>query len=236
VSYAILGAHVDGGYAELVKAPGLNAIPIPGALSFEQAAAFPLVSVTAWHMLFTLGQLRPAEMVLVMGAGSGVGSMAIQIAKAAGARVITTVGTDEKIPKAKALGAEAVILHTRDPIASRVKEWSGGRGVQLVIEHIGPQVWEQCVQSLAKGGRLVTCGATTGPETKLDLRYVYSRELTLRGSYVGTRAELLAVSRLIGQGLVQPLVDRVLPLKEARAAQELLLNRTVFGKVVLSVP
>jgi NADPH:quinone reductase-like Zn-dependent oxidoreductase len=190
--------------------------------------------VTAWRMLFSLGGLRPAETVLVMGAGSGVGSIAIQMAKAAGARVLTTVGTEDKIPKAKALGADEVILHGRQRISSRVKELTSGRGVQLIIEHIGPQVWEQCVLSLDKGGRLVTCGATTGPEVKLDLRYVFSRELTLRGCYVGTRSELLEAAKLIGLGKIQPVVDAVLPLKEARAAQERLLNRTVFGKVVLT--
>jgi 2-desacetyl-2-hydroxyethyl bacteriochlorophyllide A dehydrogenase len=235
VSYKILGAHVDGGYAELVKAPAVNAIPIPGSLGFEQAAAFPLVSVTAWHMLFTLGGLRPGETVLVMGAGSGVGSIAIQFARAAGAKVITTVGAEEKVAKSKALGADEVILHTKEKIASRVKELTGGRGVQLVIEHIGPQVWEQCVLSLAKGGRLVTCGATTGPEITLDLRYLFSRELTLRGAYVGRRADLLEAAKLIADGKVKPVVDQVLPLKEARAAQELLLNRKIFGKVVLAV-
>jgi NADPH:quinone reductase-like Zn-dependent oxidoreductase len=235
LTYKILGAHVDGGYAELMKAPAINAIPIPSGLSFEQAAAFPLVSVTAWHMLFSLGGLRPGETVLVMGAGSGVGSMAIQIARAAGAKVITTVGAEEKIAKTKSLGADGVILHTKEKIAERVKELTGGRGVHLVLEHIGPQVWEQCVLSLATGGRLVTCGATTGPEVTLDLRYLFSRELTLRGAYVGTRAELLAAAQLIGEGKVKPVVDQVLPLKEARAAQEILLNRKVFGKVVLAV-
>jgi 2-desacetyl-2-hydroxyethyl bacteriochlorophyllide A dehydrogenase len=235
VSYKVLGAHVDGGYAELVKIPSVNAIPMPAHLTFEQAAAFPLVSVTAWHMLFSLGGLSPAETVLVMGAGSGVGSIAIQMAKAVGARVLTTVGSDDKMPKAKALGADEVILHTRETISRRVKELTNGKGVQLVIEHIGPQVWEQCVLSLAKGGRLVTCGATTGPEVKLDLRYLFSRELTLRGAYTGRRAELLEAVKLIGLGKVQPVVDAVLPLKEARAAQERLLNRTIFGKVVLAV-
>jgi 2-desacetyl-2-hydroxyethyl bacteriochlorophyllide A dehydrogenase len=235
VSFKVLGAHVDGGYAEFVKVPALNVLPMPARLTFEQAAAFPLVSVTAWHMLFGLGALHPGETVLVMGAGSGVGSMAIQMAKAAGAQVLTTVGSVEKTSKAKALGADHVILHSSETLSSRVKELTGGKGVQLIVEHIGPQVWEQCVLSLAKGGRLVTCGATTGPDVKLDLRYLFSRELTFRGSYVGKRAELLEAAKLIALGTIQPVVDSVLPLKEARAAQELLLNRTVFGKVVLAV-
>ncbi len=234
-SYKILGAQVDGGYAELVTVPGMNAIPIPERLTFEQAAACPLVSVTAWHMLFALGGLRPGETVLVMGAGSGVGSVAIQLARAAGARVYTTVGSDDKVAKAKELGAEEVILHTREEVAKRVKGLTDGRGVDLVIEHIGPAVWDHCLQSLARGGRLITCGATTGGEVKLDLRFLFSRQLTLKGSYMGTRAELLEAAKLLGAGQVRPVVDRVFPLREARAAQEYMLERKVFGKIVLAV-
>lgn len=235
-TYKILGAQVNGGYAELVKVPGLNVLPMPAMLTFEQAAAVPLVSVTAWHMLFTLAGLRPGEDVLVMGAGSGVGSIAIQMAKLAGARVLTTVGSEEKIPKAKTLGADEVINHTKENVMKQVKALTDGRGVDVVIEHIGPEVWDQCFMALAKGGRLVTCGATTGGEVKLDLRYLFSRQLTLKGSYMGTRAELLESASLIGQGKLRPVVDQVLPLQEARAAQELLLSRKVFGKVVLAVP
>ncbi len=235
VSFKILGAQVDGGYAELIKAPGADVLPMPTSLTFEQAAAFPLVSLTAWHMLFTLGELRPGETVLVMGAGSGVGSIAIQIARLAGARVITTVGADEKIPKARALGADDVINHTKEDIPQRVKTLTGGEGVDLVIEHIGPEVWEACIRSMAKGGRLVTCGATTGAEATMNLRYLFSRHLTIKGSYMGTRADLMQVAALIGQGKLKPVVDRVFPLKEARAAQEYLLARKMFGKLVLSV-
>lgn len=235
LSYRILGAEVEGGYAELVTVPAVNAIPIPGALSFEEAAAFPLVSVTAWHMLFTLGELRPGESVLVIGGGSGVGSIAVQLARAAGARVFTTVGTEEKVTRAKGLGAEEVINHSREEIARRIKELTNGRGVDLVIEHIGPAVWDQCRLALARGGRLVTCGATTGSEVRLDLRFLFSRQLTLKGSYMGTRAELLEAAKLIGTGQIRPVVDRVFPLQEARAAQEYVLDRKVFGKVVLAV-
>ncbi len=234
-SFKILGAQVDGGYAELVKVAGGDAIPMPASLTLEQAAAFPLVSLTAWHMLFPLGGLRPGETVLVMGAGSGVGSIALQIARLAGARVITTVGADEKIPKARALGADDVINHTKEDIPQRIKDLTGGAGVDLVIEHIGPEVWEACLRSMAKGGRLVTCGATTGAEATTNLRYLFSRQLTIKGSYMGTRADLLQVAELIGQGKLKPVVDRVFPLKEARAAQEYLLSRKVFGKLVLSV-
>lgn len=233
-SYGLLGAMTHGGYAEYVKVPFRNVLPIPGNLTFEEAAAFPLVSVTAAHMLFERAQLQHGETVLIMGAGSGVGSVAIQMAKLAGARVITTVGSDEKIPKAVALGADAVIHHGREKVAERVKLLMEGRGVDVVIEHIGPEVWESCLASLARGGRLITCGATTGPEVKLDLRYVYSRQYTIKGSYMGTRAELVKAAELVGQGKLKPVIDRTFPLKEARAAQEYLLSRKFFGKIVLA--
>ena len=235
-SYGLVGAMCPGGYAEYVKVPARNAVPIPGALTFEQAAAFPLVSVTAWHMLFTLANVQVGEDVLIMGAGSGVGHMAIQMAKLAGARVFTTVGNDDKIAKAKSLGADEVINHNREKVNQRVRELTHRRGVDVVIEHIGPDVWDYCIDSLAKGGRLVTCGATTGAEVKLDLRYVYSRQLTIKGSYMGSHTELLKAAHLIGQGRLQPVIDRTFPLAEAKAAQEYLLGRKFFGKIVLTVP
>ncbi|MCS6288513.1 MAG: zinc-binding dehydrogenase [Nitrospira sp.] len=234
-SYGLIGAMCHGGYAEYVKVPARNVFPIPGALSFEQAAAFPLVSVTAWHMLFGLAAVQPGEDVLIMGAGSGVGHMTIQMAKLAGARVLTTVGTDDKVAKAKALGADEVINHTREQVNQRVRELTHRRGVDVVIEHIGPEVWTQCIDALAKGGRLITCGATTGAEVTLDLRYVYSRQLTIKGSYMGSQSELLKAAHLVGQGRLQPVIDRTFPLSEAKAAQEYLLNRKFFGKIVLSV-
>lgn len=234
-TFGILGAKTHGGYAEYVKVPFRNVLPIPENLTFEQAAAFPLVSVTASHMLFALAGLQHGETVLIMGAGSGVGSMAIQLAKLAGARVITTVGSDEKIPKAVVLGADAVINHSKEKVAERVKLLTEGKGVDVVIEHIGPEVWETCLASLAKGGRLITCGATTGAEVKLDLRHVYSRQFTIKGSYMGTRAELVKAAELVGQKRLISVIDRTYPLREARAAQELMLSRKFFGKIVLTV-
>lgn len=234
-TFGIVGAKMHGGYAEYVKVPFLNILPIPENLAFEQAAAFPLVSVTASHMLFALAGLQHGETVLIMGAGSGVGSMAVQLAKLAGARVITTVGSDEKIPKAVVLGADAVINHSKEKVAERVKLLTEGKGVDVVIEHIGPEVWETCLASLAKGGRLITCGATTGAEVKLDLRYVYSRQFTIKGSYMGTRAELVKAAELVGQKRLMAVIDRTYPLREARAAQELMLSRKFFGKIVLTV-
>jgi 2-desacetyl-2-hydroxyethyl bacteriochlorophyllide A dehydrogenase len=234
-TFGVLGAKTDGGYAEFVAVPGRNVIAIPGSLTFEQAAAFPLVSVTAWHMAVTLAGLKPGETVLIMGAGSGVGSMAIQIAKHVGAKVITTVGSKDKVKKALVIGADEVINHATEDVTKRVMELTGGRGVDVVIEHIGPQVWDQCLKSLAKGGRLVTCGATTGPKAEIDLRYLYSRSLTLKGSYMGTTAELLEAAKLVGAGKLKPVIDQTYPLKDARAAQEQMLSRKLFGKLVLTV-
>jgi NADPH:quinone reductase-like Zn-dependent oxidoreductase len=162
------------------------------------------------------------------------GMMAVQMAKLAGARVLTTVGSDDKIPKALALGADAVINHAKERVAERVRLLTDGRGVDVVVEHIGPEVWDNCVESLAKGGRLITCGATTGGDVKLNLRYVFSRQLTIKGSYMGTRAELVKAAELMGQGRLKAVIDRTFPLEEARAAQELMASRKFFGKIVLT--
>lgn len=233
-SYHLLGAKTQGGYAEYVKVPFRNVLSIPENLTFEQAAAFPLVSVTASHMLFTLAGLQHGETVLVMGAGSGVGMMAVQLAKLAGARVLTTVGSDDKVPKGVILGADAVINHSRETVSERVRMLTEGRGVDVVIEHIGPDVWASCLDSLARGGRLITCGATTGSDVTLNLRYLYSRQLTIKGSYMGTRAELVKAAELMGQGRLMVVVDRTFPLRDAGAAQELMVSRKFFGKIVLT--
>lgn len=235
VAYRILGAQVDGGMAEFVAVPAVNLLPIPPALSFEEAAAFPLTAVTAWHMLFGLARLRPSEDVLVLGAGSGVGSMAVQMARAAGARVITTVGSDDKMEKATALGADHVLNHQREDIEARVKAVTGGRGVDVVFEHVGPATWEKSMRSLAKGGRLVTCGATTGPTVTIDLRFLYMRQTTVMGSMMGTRAELLAAAKWMGERRIRPVIDSVLPLAEARTAHERMQDRRIFGKIVLTL-
>ena len=234
-SYGLVGAKTHGSYAEYLKVPFRNVLPIPENLSFEQAAAFPLVSVTASHMLFALAGLQHGETVLIMGAGSGVGSMAVQMAKLAGARVMATVGSDDKIPRAVTLGADAVINHTKEKVSERAKLLTEGHGVDVVIEHIGPEVWDTCLDSLARGGRLITCGATTGGEVKLNLRYVFARQLTIKGSYMGMRAELVKASELMGQGRLTSVIDRTFPLHEARAAQELMLSRKFFGKILLTM-
>lgn len=232
-SYGIRGAATDGGYAELVSADATEAISIPEPLSFEEAAAFPLVFLTAWHMLVRRANLQAGETVLVHAGGSGVGHAAIQIAKHLKATVYATVGSPVKVAKAKALGADAVIDYQHESFEERVAALTGGRGADVVFEHIGLQTWEGSLRVLAKGGRLVTCGATSGPSVPLDLRYVFSRQLSVLGSMMGTRAELEAVARLVGARTLRPVVDTVFPLREARAAQERMASRDVFGKLVL---
>ena len=233
-TYGIMGAKTDGGYAELAKARASDLLPIPESLAFEPAAAFPLVFLTAWHMLITRAKLQAGETVLVHAAGSGIGHAAVQIAKLAGATVITTVGSDAKVAKAASLGADHVIQYQREDWPKRVQELTGGQGVDVVFEHIGPETWEQSVRALKKRGRLVTCGATTGPSAPLELRYVFSRQLSLLGSMMGTRAELDTVTRLVGERKLTPIVDTVFPLRDARAAQERMLARDLFGKLILT--
>ncbi len=231
--FQILGAQRNGGYAEYVNVPATNVLALPKSLTFAQAAAFPLVSVTAWHMVKTLADVQPAETVLVMGAGSGVGSMAIQMANLLGARVLSTVGSEDKIEKAKMLGADEVINHSVENISDRVLALTSSRGVDVVIEHIGQKVWDHCMKSLARGGRLVTCGATSGGANQFDARYLYSRQLTIMGSYMGTWNEFVETARLIETDKLRPVVDSIFPLEEARAAQERMLARNFFGKIVL---
>jgi NADPH:quinone reductase-like Zn-dependent oxidoreductase len=230
-----LGYMIDGGCAEFVKCPEVNCLPYPENLSFEQAAAVPLVFQTAWHMLVGRAELQPGEDVLVLGAGSGVGSAAIQIAKFFGARVIATAGRDEKLAKARELGADFLINHKTQKIRDEVRRITNKRGVDVVFEHVGTATWDESVASLALAGRLVTCGNTTGYDAKIDLRFLFSRQLSLLGSYMGTKSELHMVMKLVAAGRLKPIVDRVFPLAEARAAHEYLESGGQFGKVVLKV-
>ena len=230
-----LGYMIDGGCAEFVRAPEVNCLPYPENLSFEEAASIPLVFQTAWHMLIARAELQPGEDVLILGAGSGVGSAAIQIAKFFGARVIATAGSDEKLQKARQLGADHLINHKSQKIREEVRRITGKRGVDVVLEHVGTATWEESLASLAPGGRLVTCGATTGHDAKLDLRFLFSRQLSLLGSYMGTKSGLHTVMKLVGAGRLKPVVDRVFPLAEAAAAHAYLESSSQFGKVVLRV-
>jgi len=192
------------------------------------------VFLTAWHMLFHRAQLRPAEDVLVIAAGSGVGSAAIQIAKAAGARVIATAGSEPKLLKARELGADDVLLHSGE-FAREVKKLTGGRGVDVVFEHVGAATWDQSVFSMKPSGRLVTCGATTGFDSKININYLFSRQLSILGSFMGQKSELFAALELFKRGLLKAVIDTVLPLDRAADAHRRLENRQQFGKVVLRI-
>jgi len=230
--YDIIGYRRDGGYAELLAVPGVNLIPKPQNLSWAEAAALPLVTLTAWHMLVTRAQVRPGEVVLVHAAGSGVGSLGIQIARLFGARVIATASSDEKLAKARELGADETIDYTRDDWPKEVKRVTNG-GVDVVFEHTGAKTWPGSILSLKKGGRLVTCGATSGFDASTDLRHVFYRHLTILGSMMGSKADLLAAMKFIESGQLRAVVDRTLPLAEARQAHELMEDRAQFGKLVL---
>jgi NADPH:quinone reductase-like Zn-dependent oxidoreductase len=232
-SYKIIGYLVDGGYAELVSVPEVNIIPMPERLKPEEAAAVPLVFMTAWHMLVTRAGVSPGEHVLVLGAGSGVGSAAIQVAKLCGARVIATAGSEEKLKLAKTLGADDLINHNEQDITAEARRITEKRGVDIVFEHVGSATWEKSIRSLAVGGRLVTCGATTGYTGQTDIRYLYSRQLSILGTYMASKAELLKVIELVKQRRLKPVVDRAYPLAEAAKAQERMEKREHFGKIVL---
>jgi NADPH:quinone reductase-like Zn-dependent oxidoreductase len=231
--YDMIGYRRDGGYAELVAVPGVNIIPKPAQLSWEEAAALPLVTVTAWHMLVTRANVQPGEDVLIHAAGSGVGSIAIQIAKLRGARVITTASSDEKLAKAREFGADQTINYSRDDWPKEVRRLTERRGVDVVVEHTGAATWPGSISSLKNNGRLVTCGATSGFDAHTDLRQVFYRHLTLLGSFMGSKAELLEAMKFVAQGKIRAVVDRVFPLSDAREAHELMENRGQFGKIVL---
>jgi NADPH:quinone reductase-like Zn-dependent oxidoreductase len=231
--YDIIGYRRDGGYAELVAVPGVNVIQKPNNLSWPEAAALPLVTLTAWHMLVTRANVQPGEDVLVHAAGSGVGSLGIQIAKLHGARVIATASTDEKLARARQLGADETVNYSSEDWPKQVKRLTNGRGVDVVFEHTGAVTWPGSILSLKKGGRLVTCGATSGFDARTDLRHVFYRHLTILGSMMGSKADLLAAMKFIESGQIRAVVDRTLPLEEAREAHELMEDRAQFGKLVL---
>ncbi|MGH9466950.1 MAG: zinc-binding dehydrogenase [Terriglobales bacterium] len=234
--YQVLGYQRDGGYAELAAVPERSLIPIPAGLSFVEAASMPLVFLTAWNMLVRRAAIVPGERVLVWAASSGVGIAAIQIAKFFGCPVIATAGGEAKLALARKLGADEVVDHydAQTPVAKAVRRWAP-EGVDIVVEHVGQASWEQSLRALAPAGRLVTCGATTGHEAAIDLRFLFSRQLRLLGSYMGRRADLDTVFALVAGGHFHPVVDRTFPLAEATAALRYLADKKQFGKVVLEV-
>lgn len=231
--FTVLGNRVDGGNCELIAVPAVNVLPIPDALDFVHAASVPLVFTTAWHMLVGRAAIKTRQSVLVLGANSGVGIAAIQVAKLFHATVIATAGDDSKSQKARELGADHVINHYQQKISDEVRKITSKQGVDIVIEHVGTATWDESLKSLRQGGTLVTCGATTGFQAGVDLRFLFSRQLSLLGSFMGTMGEFHEVMQHVFSGKLKPVVDRTFPLSEARAAHEYLQNSQMFGKVVL---
>ncbi len=233
-AFTVLGNGVDGVDCELFAAPADNVIPIPDSFDFNRAASVPLVFVTAWHMLVGRAAIRPGQTVLVLGAGSGVGIAAIQIAKMYHCRVITTAGDETKLAKARELGADFGINHYQQKISDEVRKITNKEGCDIVVEHVGAATWDESVKSLKTGGTLVTCGATTGSNVGIELRHLFARQLSIRGSYMGTMGELHEVLKHVFAGRLEPVVDRTFPLSEIRAAHEYLEKSQMFGKVVVN--
>ena len=229
----ILGLLSDGGYAELIAVPASALVPIPESLSFEQAAALALAAVTAWHML-DRAQLQPGETVLVLAAGSGVGSAAIQIARLRGARVIATASSSAKLTRARELGAHETINYATEDLRAAVRRLTNRRGVDVVVEHVGQATWAGSVASLARNGRLVTCGATTGSDVSLDLWSMFAKQISLIGCYGGTRDDLRRVLAVAAQGVLLPVIDRVLPLERLGEAHTAIEAREQFGKIIMT--
>jgi NADPH:quinone reductase-like Zn-dependent oxidoreductase len=231
--YRLLGQGRDGGMAELIAVPEANVTAKPPNLSFEEAASIPLVFTTALHMMLTRAQLRFAETVLVNAAGSGVGVAAIQIAKLHGARVIASAGSDEKLTKARELGADEGINYTTQGLAEEARRLTGGRGVDMAVENVGTKIFEESVAALARNGRLVTCGATAGADATINVRRFFLSQKSILGSFMGTKAELLRYMPCFADGRLRAVVDRVYPLKDVQTAVSRMLGREQFGKIVL---
>ena len=233
--YKILGENTQGGYAEYIVVPAVNIAPYPERLSFAEAAAAILPFLTAWQMLVHKARVQPGDTVLVQGAGSGIGVAAIQIAKLHGARVITTASSDDKLARGKQLGADVGIDYTKQDLVAECKHLTGKRGVDIVIEHVGGEVFEQSIRAVRVGGRVVTCGATAGFHPKIDLRHIFFRQVEVLGSTMGSKADLLAVLGHVAAGRLQPVVHAVMPLAAAADAHRMLEARQAFGKIVLEV-
>lgn len=234
VTYGILGEHVPGGLAEYVKVAGDKTLKLPAHVTYEDAAAFVLVNMTAWRMLVTQARLRAGEDLLVIGVGGGVSSTAVQIGKLCGARVWVTSSSDDKLARARALGADECINHAREDWARVVWEKTGKRGVDVVLENVGAATWKGSLRALAKGGRLVTCGATSGPIGETDIRVVFWKQVSIIGSTMSSNAEFHDVMRELFRGRLRAIVDAVMPLAEGVDAQRRLAEGKQFGKIVLT--
>jgi NADPH:quinone reductase-like Zn-dependent oxidoreductase len=232
----VIGEHMDGTHAEQIAVPASNVYAIPDGLSFEEAAAFPLVFETAYRMLVTRAGLREGEWVLVWGAGSGVGFASLVIAKALGAQVVATSSSDGKLERTRELGADAVVNHVSGDVVETVKEATGGPGVDVVVEHVGEATWQTSLQAVRPHGRIAVCGATTGPNPKAALHRIWWKQLTILGSTMGTKADFEGAYELVASGRARPVVDSVYPLAEARAAHERMESGEHFGKIVLAIP
>lgn len=232
--FTVLGYLNDGGNCEYLAAPRGSVFRIPKELTYDEAASVPLVFLTAWHMLVTRAGVKAGDTVLVLAAGSGVGSAAIQICKMLGARVIATAGDESKLDKARELGADYTIHHYKQQIADEVRKITAKAGVDIAFEHVGAATFDHSIKSLRPGGTLVTCGATSGPEASFDIRTLFAKQLSFLGSYMGTMGDLHAVLPHIFSGRLKPVVDKTFPLREARAAHERLENKQQFGKVILN--
>ncbi len=232
-AFGILGEHCVGGLAEYVKVDGRNVLQLPDHIGYEAAAAFILVNMTAWRMLVTQAALRPGEDLLILGVGGGVSSAAVGIGKLCGARVWVTSSSDDKLERAKALGADECINYAKEDWAAAVWQRTGKRGVDLVLENVGAATWKHSLRVLAKGGRLVTCGATSGPKGETDIRVLFWRQLRIIGSTMANRKEFNDVMRELFRGTLKPIVDRVFPLKDGAEAQRLLAEGKQFGKLIL---
>src|SRR5512141_636277 len=236
VTFRILGEHLPGTFAEKVAVPRTNVYPTPGRLSPEQAAAFPLVGLTAWRMLVTRAALRPGETVLVHGVGGGVSTFAVQIAKLCGAsRVFVTSSSEEKLRRARELGADETINYKTADVGKAIRELTKKRGVDVVVDSVGAATWRHSLNAAAKSGRIVTCGATSGPSPEEEIRTIFWKQLSILGSTMGTDAELTAVLSAVEAGRIDPVVDSVFPLADARKAYERMASGAAFGKIVLRI-
>ncbi len=236
VDYHILGEHVDGTLAEAVLVPDVNVFKAPGNLKPEEAAAFPLAGMTAWRMLITRARLQAGETVLIHGLGGGVSSFALQIARLAGASlIIATSSAPEKLARARDLGADVVLDYRNEDVGKRVRDITLKRGVDVVVDSVGHSTWRTSLAAAAKRGRIVTCGATSGPNPEEEIRVIFWKQLDILGSTMGNDREFMGLLNAVGAGRIRPVIDEVFPMAEARSAYERLESGAGFGKIVLGI-